>query len=189
SASSGNGGAVAAFVISSTDGALTPVPGSPFLVPVGSCNPGTDFCQVTPTDLAIDPQGKFLYAALDIESALAGFAIDRSTGSLTNLPGSPYPEQSPEGNFCPTSAFGACPDSSAESMDPSGKFIYVADTQFNDISVFKVNASTGVLTYAGASGNNTQGGICVPYTVNMDPSGTFIYDLGITSNGCSFTSG
>ena len=188
SASTGNGGAVAAFVISSTDGALTPVPGSPFLVPVGSCNPGTDFCQVTPSDLAIDPQGKYLYAALDIESALAGFAIDRSTGTLTSLPGSPYPEQSPQGNFCPSSAFGDCPDSWTESMDPSGKFIYVADTQFNDISVFKVNGSTGVLTYAGASGN-TQGGICVPYTVNVDPSGTFIYDLGITSNGCSFTSG
>jgi hypothetical protein len=57
-------------------------------VPVGSCNPGADFCQQTPTDLAIEPNGKYLYAALDMESALAGFAIDRSTGALSNLPGS-----------------------------------------------------------------------------------------------------
>src|SRR5205814_677534 len=103
-----------------------------------------------------------------IESALAGFAIDQSTGSLSNLPGSPYPEQSPQGNFCPFNAFGACPDSWTMSMDPSGKFIYVADDQFNDFSIFKLNMSTGVLTFAGTSGN-TQGGICVPYTVNVDP--------------------
>jgi hypothetical protein len=25
--------------------------------------------------------------------------------------------------------------------------------------------------------------------VNVDPSGTFVYSLGITSNGCAFTSG
>jgi hypothetical protein len=60
----------------------------------------------------------------------------------------------------------------------------VADSNFNDLSIFKVNGSTGVLTYAGASGN-TQGGVCVPYTVNVDPSGSFTYSLGITSNGCT----
>ena len=188
SASTGSGGAVAAFAINGTNGALTPVPGSPFLVPVGSCDPSKDFCQDTPTDVAVDPAGKYVYAVLGIESALAGFAIDRSTGTLSNLPGSPYPEVSPQGNFCPFSAFGDCPGAWTESIDPSGKFIYVSDTQFNDISIFKLNGSTGVLTYAGTSGN-TQGGVCVPYTVNVDPSGTFVYSLGITSNGCAFTSG
>jgi 6-phosphogluconolactonase (cycloisomerase 2 family) len=182
--SSSNGiGAVAAFTINGTDGALTPVPGSPFIVPVGSCIPGSDFCQEGPTDLAIDPTAKYLYAVLGIESAIAGFAIDRSTGALSDLPGSPYPEQSPEGNSCPFDAFGACPYSWTESIDPSGKFIYVTDSQFNDISIFTINQSTGVLSYAGASAN-TQGGICVPYTVNVDPSDSFVYNLGETQTRC-----
>jgi 6-phosphogluconolactonase (cycloisomerase 2 family) len=176
-------GAVAAFKIDGISGALTPVPGSPFIVPVGACNPSADFCQETPTDIAIEPTGKYLYATLGIESAIAGFAIDRTTGALSDLPGSPYPEQNPFGNFCPFNAFGACPDSYTESIDPSGKFIYVADDQFNDFSIFKLNQSTGVPSYAGASAN-AQGGICVPLTVNVDPSGSFIYDLGITNGAC-----
>lgn len=179
----GKGGAVDAFAINQTDGALTPVPGSPFFVPQGACDPSADECQQRPTDLTVDPQSKYLYATLGIESAIAGFAIDQSTGTLSDLPGSPWPENSPQGNFCPNSAYGACPDSWTESMDPNGKFIYVADDQFNDISIFKANPSTGQLTYAGASGN-TQNGVCVPYTVNVDPSGSFVYDLGITVSGC-----
>ncbi|HKW16622.1 MAG TPA: beta-propeller fold lactonase family protein [Terriglobales bacterium] len=181
---SGNAGAVAAYRIDQTTGELTPVPGSPFIVPVGACNPGADFCQQVPTDLGIEPKGKYLYGTLGQESALAGWAIDRSTGALSDLPGSPYPEQSPEGNFCPFNAFGACPDSWTESVDPSGKFVFVADDQFNDISIFKLNQSTGVATYDGSS-QNTQDGICVPYTVNVDPSGSFIYNLGSTKTGCS----
>lgn len=184
----GGAGAVAGYAINGTNGALTPVPGSPFVVPVGSCNPSADFCQQAPSDLAIEPTGKYLYATLGIESAIAGFAIDRSTGTLSNLPGSPYAEASPEGDFCPFNAFGACPNSWTESIDPSGKFIYVADSNFNDLSIFKLNRSTGVLTYSGAS-PNTQGGVCVAYTVDVDPSGTFVYSLGITSNGCSFPAG
>jgi 6-phosphogluconolactonase (cycloisomerase 2 family) len=182
SASSG-AGAVAAFSIDQTNGALTPVPGSPFIVPVGACNPSADFCQQTPTDVAVGPTGKYLYAVLGVESAIAGFAIDRSTGALSNLPGSPYPEQSPEGDFCPFNAFGACPYSWTESIDPNGKFIYVADNQFNDISIFKINGTTGIPTFTGTSGNTT-GGVCVPYTVNVDPSGSFVYSIGITANGC-----
>lgn len=177
------GGAVAAFTIDSVNGALTPVPGSPFVIPVGACKPGADFCQESPTDLAIEPTGKYLYGVLGIESALAGFAIDRATGTLSDLPGSPYPELSAEGNFCPFDAFGACPNSWTESIDPNGKFIYVADSQFNDISIFQLDESTGALSYAGTSGN-TLGGVCVPYTVNVDPSGSFVYSIGITANHC-----
>ncbi len=178
---SSKGGAVAAFSIDEINGALTPVPGSPFNVPVGACNPSKDFCQETPTDLAISPNGKFLYGALDIESAIAGFAIDRSTGALSDLAGSPYQEQS--SNFCPFDAFGACPDSWKESIDPNGKFLYVADDQFNDISIFTLNQTTGIPTFTTTSGN-TKGGICVPLTLDVDPSGSFIYSLGITVNNC-----
>jgi hypothetical protein len=32
-------------------------------------------------------------------------------------------------------------------------------------------------------------GLCVSYTVNVDPSGSFVYSQGITSSGCSFPPG
>lgn len=178
------GGAIQGFSINEVNGALTPIPGSPFMVPVGSCDPSADACHETPTDFAVHPNGNYLYAVLGIESALAGFAIDRSTGSLTNLPGSPYPEQSPFGNFCPNNAFGTCPYSWTASMDPSGKFIYVADSDFSEFSIFKPNPNTGVLTFAGTT-QNSQSGICDPFTVNVDPSGSFLYTQGFTGNKCA----
>ncbi|MBV8052884.1 MAG: beta-propeller fold lactonase family protein [Acidobacteriaceae bacterium] len=178
------GGAVAAFTVDRVSGALTPVPGSPFVVPVGVCKPSADFCQESPTDLAIEPTGKYLYGVLGIQSAVAGFVIDRANGALSDLPGSPYPELSSFGNFCPFDAFGACPNSWTESIDPSGKFIYVTDSQFNDISIFQLNGTTGVPSYVGTSGN-TVGGVCVPYTVNVDPSGSFAYSLGVGANRCA----
>ncbi len=79
-------GAVAAFTINQTNGALTPLHGSPFPMPVYSgC---TQFCgNGGPTDLGVDPSGKYLYAVLGIQDAVAGFAIDPTTGSLTNCQG------------------------------------------------------------------------------------------------------
>lgn len=174
-------GAVAGFKIDEISGALTPIPGSPFIVPVGACKQGAASCQEAPSDAGIEPQGKYLYATLGIESAVAGFAIDRGTGTLSDLPGSPYQEQN--SNYCPYDAFGACPDSWTESIDPSGKFIYVADDQFNDLSIFKLDETTGIPTFINTSGN-AAGGVCVPYTVNVDPSGSFVYTLGFTSAHC-----
>jgi len=175
------GGAVAAFTINSVNGALTPVPGSPFVIPVGACTPSADFCQESPTDLAIDPTGKYLYGVLGIQSAVAGFAIDRATGTLADLPGSPYPELSPEGNFCPFDAFGACPYSWTASIDPNGKFIYVTDTQFNDISIFQLNGITGVASYVGSSGNTLGGVACLTRSMWIHPAASFIaWDLART---------
>jgi 6-phosphogluconolactonase (cycloisomerase 2 family) len=176
SADSGNTGAVAAFAINTTSGALTAVSGSPFVVPnYSGCS---EYCQETPTDVAVDRHGKFVYAVLGIEDAITGFSIDQSTGALTDLPGSPYPEK----YFCVP--LGVCNYSWTMSLDPNGRFIYVSDSESNDFSIFSVNQNTGVPSYAGATSN---GGICVPFTVNVDPSGSFIYNLGATVSGCQGT--
>ena len=66
------------------NGNLTPVPGSPFAS--GGFNP---------LFLAMDPAGKFLYAANSSESAyngdVAGFTVDGTSGALTPMTGSPFP--------------------------------------------------------------------------------------------------
>jgi 6-phosphogluconolactonase (cycloisomerase 2 family) len=178
SATSNGHGAVAAFTIDQTNGALTPLPGSPFLTPT---YPGcTSFCSISPTDLAVDPTGKYLYAAENIQDSVDGFKIDPTTGSLTNLPGSPYAEGRFDTGNTPNDAWRL-------SVDPSGKFIYVANDEGNDFSVFKLNETTGVLSFVASIGNVSNAylqGLCVPYTVNIDPSGSFLYSLGITSSLC-----
>ena len=170
---------IAGFEIDATSGALTPLPGSPFLAPA---YPGcTQFCTVSPTDLSVDRTGNYLYGSQSAQDAVAGFKIDPTTGTLTNLPGSPYAEGSFNTSNTPK-------DPWRLSIAPSNKFIYVADDEGNDFSVFRMNASTGTLTFVASIGNvsvNPLRGVCVPYTVNADPSGTFVYSLGITTSLCT----
>jgi 6-phosphogluconolactonase (cycloisomerase 2 family) len=179
----GNAGAVAVYSISQTNGALTPVPGSPFVIPT---YPGcTQFCQSGAGDLQVDSTGKYLYGALGGEDAVAGFTIDPTTGTLTNLPGSPYPDQSFNTGNTPK-------DPTRLRVSSNGKFIYTADDEGNSLSVFAVNTATGVPTWKASLQPCTfpsVRGILVPYTVAIDPSSSFVYTEGDTTNGCNIPPG
>jgi 6-phosphogluconolactonase len=60
-------------------------------------------------------------------------------------------------------------------IDPSGQFLYVADTFNAQVVAFLINQGTGALSpMTGppfAVGNGTNG----PFAVNIDPSGHFLY--------------
>jgi 6-phosphogluconolactonase len=155
-------GAVSAFSISS-NGALTPVPGSPFQA-------GLD-----PESLAVDPLGKFAYVA-NLNSNVPGsgtvsaFSIG-ANGALTPVPGSPFPA-----GFAPHSV----------TVDPAGKFAYVANEFSNNISAYSISPN-GALTPVPGSPFATIGED--PVSVVVDPTGQFAYaaDFGINSgtNGVS----
>lgn len=123
----GGSNEVAAFSINAATGLLTPVPGSPFSA------------GLTPTAVAVDPSGTFLFVANGDGMGTPGgqtlsvFLIDPDTGALTSGPGSPY--------ACDTLP-------SAIAVDPSGKFVYVAngDPPANNISGFAIDTNTGALT-------------------------------------------
>jgi 6-phosphogluconolactonase (cycloisomerase 2 family) len=178
----GGAGAVAGYSIDQYSGALTPVPGSPFLTPA---YPGcAQYCSLQPADLGVDPIGNYLYGAQSAQDAIVGFKIDRATGSLTDVPGSPYAEgyYNVPNNSSPR-------DPWRLSIDPSGKFIYVADEAGNDFTIFKLNETTGVPTYEASIPNQPNAvlpGLCAPTTVAVDPSGSFVYSQGtVSSSGCS----
>ena len=59
-------------------GALTEITGSPFQVDNG------------PSSVCVDPSGKFVYATRFNADKVAAFAINASTGSLSEVSGSPY---------------------------------------------------------------------------------------------------
>ncbi len=77
--------------------------------------------------LAMTPNGKFLYVATT--PGLAGFSIN-ADGSLTSV-GSPV--------IFPTPPL-------ALSIEPSGAFLYVTSNNSPSVSIYQINATTGVLT-------------------------------------------
>ena len=98
---------------------------------------------------------------------VSGYAVDAATGALSPVPGSPF-------------AAGTTPDSVA--VDPSNKFVYVANQGSNNISAYTIDSATGALTPV--SGSPFAAGIA-PVWVSVDPSGKFIYVANHGSNNVS----
>jgi len=109
----------------------------------------------------------FLYVANSAGASLTtgsilAFSIDPNTGSLTPVPGSPFPA-------------GTEPNSVA--ADPSGRFLYEVNDPFNGTSsnelfAFTINSSTGALTPIQGS-PFTSGADTL--SVSIDPTGKFLY--------------
>ena len=139
------GGGVYVYQTTALTGALTAVPGSPFVTPD------------EPWDIAVHPSGKFLYTCMTRTEGVVGFSIDSVTGALTIIPGSPFPSDAE-----PVSV----------TADPSGKFLYVP-TLDGTISAYAIDPATGALSAVPGSpfpaGSNSTG------SVNVEPLGKFLY--------------
>jgi 6-phosphogluconolactonase (cycloisomerase 2 family) len=70
---------ISAFAIDGETGALTMVPGSPFLM------------KGEPHSIAVDPSGRFVYVANYYAKHVSAYAIDGHSGALTPVTGSPFP--------------------------------------------------------------------------------------------------
>ncbi|HPW18187.1 MAG TPA: beta-propeller fold lactonase family protein [Candidatus Aminicenantes bacterium] len=81
--------------------------------------------------LALDPHGRYLYAADSGSNTIHGCAIDQSDGGLTALSGSPW-------------ASGMAPADAA--VDISGRFLYVLNKDSRTVSGFYINRPDGALT-------------------------------------------
>jgi 6-phosphogluconolactonase len=73
---------VGAFSINRKTGALSPVPGSPFVT-------GTSSTSST-SGVTIDPMNHFLFGANENGNTISVFSIDKKTGVLTEISGSPF---------------------------------------------------------------------------------------------------
>jgi|GEM_PF-5299629 6-phosphogluconolactonase len=89
--------------------------------------------------IAIDPTGQFFYVATT-SNQISGFRVDQTTGTMTELPGSPFTVSSTIG----------LPSLQNLSMHPSGRFLYAEADFTNPVSFatfgFAIDQSTGVLT-------------------------------------------
>jgi 6-phosphogluconolactonase len=86
-----SGNAIEAFDINGTSGALTPLPASPFTLDIPGCTGSSPLA-------AGDLLGRCLYVVTDNISSVFGLAIGRTTGTLKEIAGSPFPVGA--GNKC-----------------------------------------------------------------------------------------
>jgi 6-phosphogluconolactonase (cycloisomerase 2 family) len=133
-------------------GQLTAVPGSPF--PFQAGNPATQ-----PYAMAVYPKGGFLYVTDSMANSVDeySYATDGTLGQWIDY------------------EVGAAPR--GVTIDPTGSFLYVANSGDGTVSGFTINATTGELTpIAGSPFFST--GVASPATptaVQVDPSGQFAY--------------
>jgi 6-phosphogluconolactonase len=127
---------VSAYTISAT-GALTPIN-----CVSGGCS-GTNFAAGnSPTSITIDPTGKFAYIANYWSNDVSAYTIS-ATGALT-------PINCVSGG-CSGTNFAAGANPFSVTVDPTGKFAYVANHTSDNISVYTIDATTGLLTSVGTT--------------------------------------
>ena len=154
---------ISGYALNGSTGALTPLVGSPFPA-------ATNVYALT-----MHPSGTFLYAANGASNSVTGYAINSATGALTAVSGSPFASGS---------------DADSVALDPAGKFLYVGNYLDGTISAYTINSSTGALTGVAGSpfGTGAGAGNKSTYSVDVDPSGAFLYATnGVQGNVSAFT--
>ena len=86
--------------------------------------------RVSPSNIQMHPNGRFIYAANRAEDSIAVFGIDEANGRMTLVSSVKTGGRGPrEMNF-----------------EPSGRFFYVCNQQSGDVTGFSVDGDTGTLT-------------------------------------------
>src|SRR4051794_20506136 len=144
---------VSVFKVSPSNGALTLIPGSPFLT--GGDGGAHD---VGPETIPTATQGtkSFLYAANAGSGTVSAFVIDPRSGNLTVVPGSPF-----------TVGTANAGNTLSLTVSPDGHFLFEVDETSTFIRTFNI-AANGALTEAAGS--------------PVD-SGAFPEGLKVTANG------
>jgi len=149
------GTAVFGFAKDSTTGALTATSGSPYSQTLDG------------SALAVDPLGRFLYVLNPNANDVSVYAIDQTTGALSNVPNSPF-----------TADDTTTPQVLA--AEANGKFLYVGNHQGSQsgfttvgvIDIYSIDANTGAL--ASATPTPTPGPFN-PVSMVVDAKGRFLY--------------
>ncbi|HLI63106.1 MAG TPA: beta-propeller fold lactonase family protein [Terriglobales bacterium] len=133
---------------------------------VGSTPVNVGSASANAFEIAMEPAGKFIYAAIVVPPSIGIFTVQTSNGMLT------------EQGTVPIT--GPAPDALA--IDPTGRFLYVMHPS-NDLQSFLINGSSGGLTSIATTQTNGY-----PSAGAAHPSGKWIY-VGLCCNGTPSVSG
>lgn len=107
-----------------------------------------------------DPTGRFMFASVTASNEVKAYAVNASSGSLTEV-----------GTALST---GAGPESIT--VDPYGRFVYIANKNSNDVSAYRVNRGNGALTSIGTFPSGTS-----PIGITTDAAGRYLFVLNQVS--------
>lgn len=195
-AANGDSNNVSAYAISSSNGKITALSGSPF-------GAGT-----APNSVTVDPSGRFAYVANTGSTNVSEYTIN-SNGTLSAVSGSPlsttalpfFVAVDPSGRFAfvgednstisaytidsstgalslvSGSALSTTELPTGAAVDPTGQFLYVTaasdDGNSGYLCVYTIDLSTGAVTQI--AGSPFTNGINAPSSVAMDASGLYAY--------------
>lgn len=138
---------VSGFIISSSDGSLSPLLNSPYAL--SGSGP-------SPVGIVFDPQGSFVYVG-ESNGHVAMMSI--SGGIPTEVSGSPFSSGDVGTQWL--------------TVTPDGNCVIAANTGSTTLSTFTINRSTPALNMVSGSPFGT--GANNPEIMAMDPSGAFVY--------------
>jgi 6-phosphogluconolactonase len=121
---------------------------------------GTYGPDAQPEGITVDPSDSFAFVTNSESNTVSPYAINPSSGALTPVYSS--------GSYGYST--GTTPEKPA--VDPSGTYLYVPNTNSNNISVYKIGYASGELTEV--SGSPFSAGTN-PYDVAIDPKGIFAF--------------
>jgi 6-phosphogluconolactonase (cycloisomerase 2 family) len=151
-------GGVGAYTVDLATGVLSPV------IPTSA--------GAYPSTVTVSPSGMFTYVASSGD-------CDFVSGSVSQY--SINPAFNGELSFSGMINTGFC--SIGIAVDPTGKFAYVTNSGDNNISMYKIDSSTGLLLSIGLVAAGTS-----PWSIAVDPSGKFVYVSNFQSNDVSIYS-
>ena len=131
--------------------------------PNGSSNLPPEFSAPAPNSVAVDPPGNIAYAGLN-DGRISIFDINRANGTLSSKGIVPAPGTGP----------------ASVTVDRSGNFLFVAESSSAGVSSYRINRSSGILTFIGTvqAGSHTDALI-------TDWSGHFVYAMNNSSDSVS----
>ena len=105
--------------------------------------------------MAISTDGNFLYTALSNTNLVAVLGINRITGVITPVAGSPFP------------AGASIPEQKV--LSPSGKYLYVGNASVSSISAFSISNSGTLSMVQGPLSTIAY------FALAIDPSGKYLF--------------
>ncbi|MEO8754870.1 MAG: beta-propeller fold lactonase family protein [Casimicrobiaceae bacterium] len=157
----GSTGTVSVFAIDGTTGKPTPVAGSPF-----------DTNGSLPKTVTTDRAGRYLYVGQQrgsFDGSIAVFAVNRATGALTHIAGSPFNTTGSARRFA---------------LSPDGRFLFATDF---GVRTYAVDATTGAITPVATQGDFFASSVAVDLTGRflyaIDPGLYVVREFAIAASG------
>jgi len=156
-------GTVSAYSIEQSTGSLTPVPGSPFSVPIDTTKPRFPAPGSMPVSVTTHATatGQALYVADSFQNYIWEYLIEGMTGALALSPASPF--SMPGGPYCVTA-------------NSNSYFLYASNSYpsypTGSVAGYTIDTVTGSLT--AVPGSPFVGGP-VPVGVTVDLAGRFVF--------------